>query len=192
MPIDTWFPLAIYYEDLPAAAHHKQSLIEAVLQLEQEGHAPRNYPEMAWTGDLHGVEKIHTDPRFAWIVQQVEAHTVTYLKELGLDLSWVDLFIQRAWPVVSRHQQEVGAHCHNTANISAVVLRRRPQIGQRRSRMFDFFSMTPAKTKLAPVWAAKTPTSSPPGTTSTRTRHFIYPPRVDSCCSLPSNAMPLR
>ena len=150
MPIDTWFPLAIYYEDLPAAAHHKQSLIEAVLQLEQEGHAPRNYPEMAWTGDLHGVEKIHTDPRFAWIVQQVEAHTVTYLKELGLDLSWVDLFIQRAWPVVSRHQQEVGAHCPQYGQHQRGVLRRRPQIGQRRSRMFDFFSMTPAQNEVSP------------------------------------------
>jgi uncharacterized protein (TIGR02466 family) len=139
MPIDTWFPLAVYYEDLPEAAHHKQALMDAVLHLEEVGHAPRNYPEMAWTGDLHGVEKIHTDPRFEWIVQQVEIHTVTYLKELGLDLSQIELFIQRAWPVVSRHQQEVGAHCHNTANISAVYYVAVPESGSDEAGCLAFF-----------------------------------------------------
>jgi uncharacterized protein (TIGR02466 family) len=120
MPIETWFPLAIYYEDLPDAAKHQQSLVEAVLQLETTGSERRNYPEMAWTGDLHGVERIHTNPRFSWIVEQVEHHTSIYLQQLGIDLSKVDLYIQRAWPIVSRTEQEVGAHCHNTAHISAV------------------------------------------------------------------------
>jgi hypothetical protein len=72
MPIDTWFPLAVYYEDLPAASHHKQALMDAVLQLEKDGLEPRNYPEMAWTGDLHGVEQIHTDPRFTKSVGSYE------------------------------------------------------------------------------------------------------------------------
>lgn len=120
MPIETWFPLAIYYDDLQDASAHQQSLIDAVLQLEQAGAEPRNYPEMAWTGDLHGVEQIHTYPEFAWIVEQVEAHTAIYLEELGVDLSKVDLYIQRAWPIITRPEQEIGAHCHNTAHISAV------------------------------------------------------------------------
>ena len=54
MPVDTWFPLAVYYEDLPDAAQHKAGLLAAVLQLEAAAIAPRNFPEMAWTGDLHG------------------------------------------------------------------------------------------------------------------------------------------
>lgn len=120
MPIDTWFPLAVYYEDLPEAANHRAAMLAAVLELEQQGAERRAFPEMAWTGDLRGVEQIHTDSRFAWIVEQVETHTITYLQELGLDLSQLELYIQRAWPVVSRHQQEVGTHSHNTAHISAV------------------------------------------------------------------------
>jgi uncharacterized protein (TIGR02466 family) len=120
MPIETCFPLAIYYDDLPDAEKYQQSLINAVLQLEQAGAEPRNYPEMAWTGDLHNVEQIHTHPAFSWIVEQVEWHTTVYLQELGVDLSKLDLYIQRAWPIVSRPDQEVGAHCHNTAHVSAV------------------------------------------------------------------------
>jgi uncharacterized protein (TIGR02466 family) len=129
MPIETWFPLAIYYEDLADAPKHQQSLLAAVLQLEQAGAERRNYPEMAWTGDLHGVEQVHTDPTFAWIVGQVERHTTIYLQELGVDLSEIDLYIQRAWPIVSRMEQEVGSHCHNTAHISAVYYIKVPPEG---------------------------------------------------------------
>ncbi len=120
MAIETWFPLAIYAEDLPDAPQHQSGLLDAVLELEAAGYERRAYPDMAWTGDLHGVEQIHTDPRFAWVVEQVEAHTVIYLETLGIDLSQVDLYIQRAWPVISRTAQAVGDHCHNTAHVSAV------------------------------------------------------------------------
>ncbi len=120
MPIETWFPLAIYYEDLPDASEHQQSLVEAVLQLENAAIESRNYPEMAWTGDIHGVNQIHTHPAFQWIVEQVEQHVTAYLQDIGVDLSQIDLYIQRAWPIISRLEQEVGAHCHNTAHISAV------------------------------------------------------------------------
>ncbi len=120
MPIETWFPLAIYHDDLADATLYQQDLVAAVLELERDGAERRNYPEMAWTGDLHGVAQIHTNPRFRWIVGQVERHTTIYLQELGIDLSKVDLYIQRAWPIVSRTEQEVGSHCHNTAHISAV------------------------------------------------------------------------
>jgi uncharacterized protein (TIGR02466 family) len=120
MAIETWFPLAIYYEDLLDAADHRQELFDTVLQLEIAAGERRAYPEMAWTGDLHGVGQIHRDPRFAWVVEQVERHTIHYLQDLGIDLAPIELYIQRGWPVVSRSQQEVGAHCHNTAHISAV------------------------------------------------------------------------
>jgi uncharacterized protein (TIGR02466 family) len=129
MPIETWFPLAIYYEDLLDAPKHQQTLLATVLQLERDGAERRNYPEMAWTGDLHGVEQIHTNPDFAWIVEQVERHTAIYLLQLGVDLTLVDLYIQRAWPIVSRTEQEIGAHCHNTAHISAVYYIKVPAEG---------------------------------------------------------------
>jgi len=84
MPIDTWFPLAIYYEDLPNAAQHQPALLTAILQLEAAVKERRNFPEMAWTGDLHGVHQVHRDPRFRWLVDQVETHVVQYVQALGI------------------------------------------------------------------------------------------------------------
>ena len=139
MPTDTWFPLAIYREDLLEAQAHKKALLEAVLSLEAGIEERRNFPEMAWTGDLHGVEQIHRDPRFAWIVAQLEQHTRQYLEALGLDLSQIQLYSQRGWPVVSRHQQEVGAHCHNTAHISAVYYVSVPNSGSDEAGCLVFY-----------------------------------------------------
>lgn len=120
MAIDTWFPLVIYAEDLVDAPDHQQELLAAVLQLEQGSGERKAYPDMAWTGDLHGVSQVHHDPRFHWIVSQVEVHTRIYLQELGINLSQVELYIQRSWPIVARSGQAVGSHAHHTAHVSAV------------------------------------------------------------------------
>jgi uncharacterized protein (TIGR02466 family) len=138
MTIETWFPLAIYSEDLPEAAQHQQGMLDAILELEESGYDRRAYMDMAWTGDLHGVQQIHLDPRFAWIVAQVEQHTRAYLQALGVDLTQIALFIQRAWPIVSRQEQAVGDHIHNTAHVSAVyyVTVPDPEMGEPGSLVF--------------------------------------------------------
>ena len=120
MPIEPWFPLAIYYTDVEDAANHKESLVSAVLELEGKGKERRVGEKTAWTGDFHGVGQIQRDPRFAWVTEQVEAHTLTYMEEMGMDLDKMDLYIQRAWPVISRPNQSVGAHAHYTSQVSAV------------------------------------------------------------------------
>ena len=120
MAIDTWFPLAIYYEDLPDSAAHKDALVAAVHKLHDQGKEKRTSEHAAWTGDVHSVEKIHLDPAFEWITQQVERHVQLYLQKLGIDLQKMELYIQRAWPVISMEQQNVSAHAHHTANVSAV------------------------------------------------------------------------
>jgi uncharacterized protein (TIGR02466 family) len=129
MPIDTWFPLAIYFEDLPEAPQHQKALLTAILELEASVTERRNFPEMAWTGDLHGIHTLHWDERFSWLVSAVETHTRQYLQALGIDLSQVEVYVQRSWPIVSRHQQEVGVHQHNTAHISAVYYVAVPESG---------------------------------------------------------------
>jgi uncharacterized protein (TIGR02466 family) len=69
---------------------------------------------------LHGVQQIHQDPRFAWIVEQLQQQAEIYLLNIGVDLSQIELYVQRGWPIVARPQQQVGPHCHNSAHLSAV------------------------------------------------------------------------
>lgn len=140
MPIEPWFPLAIYYADVANSAAKKESLVSAILELEQKGHERRIDSEIAWTGDFHGVGRIHEDSRFAWIVDQIEAHTLKYLEELGIDLSKIDLYIQRAWPVVSRQDQAVPPHAHENAHVSAVYYVSVPENGTIKSGAFTIYN----------------------------------------------------
>ncbi len=140
MPIEPWFPLAVYYADVEDAAGQKKSLVSAILELETTGYDRRVDSETAWTGDFHGIGRIHADPRFTWIVAQIEAHTINYLTQLGIDLNKIDLYIQRAWPVVSRHDQEVPAHSHHNAHISAVYYVSIPEDGTAKSGSFTIYN----------------------------------------------------
>jgi uncharacterized protein (TIGR02466 family) len=140
MTIDVWFPLAIYREDLADAASYKMPMLSAIQDLAANGLEPRNFPNMAWTGDIHGVERIHQNPCFAWIVSQVEVHTLRYLDALGIDLDKLDLYIQRAWPIVSRPDQQVSEHCHNTAHISVVYYISVPNSGSDEAGSLIFFN----------------------------------------------------
>ncbi len=139
MTLDTWFPLAIYYADLPNARQHKLFLLNAVMDSEAQGFEKRNYAGRAWTGDIHGAQQIHQDDRLAWLMAAIEEHTQIYLDALGLDLSQVDLYLQRAWGVISRPGEEVGPHCHHTANISGVYYISVPNSGAEDAGCLVFF-----------------------------------------------------
>ncbi|MBO1350247.1 MAG: hypothetical protein EBE86_024020 [Hormoscilla sp. GUM202] len=151
MPIETWFPLAIYYTDLPDAAAHRDSLLGAVLALEEAAHERRITEETAWTGDVHGVERIHDDPNFAWIVEQLEIKTTIYLKALGVDLNKIDLYIQRSWPIISRPTQRILDHRHLNAHLSAVYYIAVPQTGD--SGSLVFFNDTKMNEVAPGLWA---------------------------------------
>ena len=73
MPIDPWFPLAMYYTDIEDAEIQKESLVNTILELESKGKPRRIDEKTAWTGDFHGVGQIQDDPRFAWVTKQIEA-----------------------------------------------------------------------------------------------------------------------
>ncbi len=126
MPIDTWFPLAVYYDDLFQAQKHKKRLLNAVKELFSTAKKQPS-PLSAWTG--HGLECIHQDPMFSWIIGQVEMHTWKYIEALGHDCKKMDLYFQRSWPVVSKKGQEMEKHAHYTANISAIYYISSPRDG---------------------------------------------------------------
>lgn len=117
MTVDLWFPLAVYYDDLAAAAAHRDACVAAVYEAYER--SPER-GDAAWTGDVHGEDWIHEDPRFGWLTSAVAEHAWIYLAGLGHDLDELELYVQRCWPVVSAPGQWVAGHAHHTAHLSAV------------------------------------------------------------------------
>jgi len=77
-------------------------------------------PDCAWTGDLHGIWRLHEHPLFAALIAELAGHARTYLDQLGFDPARVALHIQRCWPVLSEPGQALGRHHHPNAHLSAV------------------------------------------------------------------------
>ncbi|WP_444930915.1 TIGR02466 family protein [Microbulbifer sp. SSSA002] len=120
MAIDVWFPLAIYYTDLTNHSEYKNAFLDRIHTLREQSGKQRTTESASWTGDVHRIDQIHNDPAFAWVTEQVELHSLIYLKTLGHDLSKIDIYIQRSWPIIATKGQYVARHAHHTANLSAV------------------------------------------------------------------------
>ena len=129
MRIDAWFPLIVYYADLEEGASRKAGMMQRIEKLHQLSGAQRTSESAAWTGDIHNVERIHSDSAFDWITNQVAFHAREYLKKLGHDLGKIDIFIQRSWPVISSKGQRVSRHSHHNAHFSAVYYVKVPPEG---------------------------------------------------------------
>jgi uncharacterized protein (TIGR02466 family) len=120
MALDAWFPLAIYYEDLVDSAPHNLTFAERIKDLCRASGERRTSATSSWTGDVHNVDRLHLDPAFDWLTDQVGYHALQYLKALGHDLKKIDIYIQRSWPVMAQRGQSVARHVHHTAHLSAV------------------------------------------------------------------------
>lgn len=120
MPVDIWFPLAIYFADLAESAGHNVRMKNWIQSSFGAAGPKRTSESSAWTGDIHRVDQLHHVPEFAWLSGEVGRHAYEYLNILGHDLSRIDVHIQRSWPVVSHPGQSVGRHAHHTADLSAV------------------------------------------------------------------------
>lgn len=118
MPVDLWFPLAVYYEDLADAAAHHEAYVRHVYDALDR--SASDATSAAWTGDVHGADRLHDDDRFAWLTEAVATHAWKYLTLLGHDVDELDIHIQRSWPVVAAPGQGVAGHSHHNAHVSAV------------------------------------------------------------------------
>lgn len=129
MPIEVWFPLAVYYQDLAGSAEHNPRLARHVHALHAASGAKRTEENSSWTGDVHRVDRLHFDPELEWLTNNVREHAVAYLKALGYNLDKIAIHVQRAWPVIAKRGQAVARHAHYTAHLSAVYYVSAPSDG---------------------------------------------------------------
>lgn len=129
MGLDVWFPLVIYFQEVTDNAVYNPSLHSRIRELMNAFPARQVSPMDTWTGDVHNVDRLHWDPAFAWLTNQVGLHALQYLKTLGHDLAKTDVYIQRSWPTVSKRDQRIARHAHPTAHLSAVYYVAVPEAG---------------------------------------------------------------
>jgi uncharacterized protein (TIGR02466 family) len=134
MKIETWFPLAVAFEDLQPPPEVRQRML-AWLEPFIASHATTTSDQYAWTGDRRSCWQIHRVEEFRWIRRQVERHTIEYARTLGVDLATIGFYFQRSWPVLSRTGEQVARHSHPNASLSAVYFLKTPADPSRAGRL---------------------------------------------------------
>jgi uncharacterized protein (TIGR02466 family) len=76
----------------------------------------------ALTGDTHGTAPnvCKTSGDFYYLAHAIGFHTVSYLRELGVDTEKVDLNIVKSWPVCCEKGSYIKPHNHIGSHLSAV------------------------------------------------------------------------
>jgi uncharacterized protein (TIGR02466 family) len=118
MQFDYWFPTTIYHTDLNPSKETFDGMIGYV-----DDFYRKTYPELdtSITGDVNGDYRIYDRPEFQWLNNQVGIHCKKYLEHIGVDTEKVDLYAQKAWPVVcNTGGGSVAPHRHLNSVLSVV------------------------------------------------------------------------
>jgi uncharacterized protein (TIGR02466 family) len=133
--LETWFPLAVYYEDLQPDPETKARML-AYLEPWIAAHEADAREPVAWTGDRRGCWQIHREPAFDWLRREVERHVIEYARVLGVNLAVTGFYFQRSWPVLARPDEQVPRHAHANASISAVYYLKTPADADASGRLY--------------------------------------------------------
>jgi hypothetical protein len=124
MPIETWFPTVIFYDDLvvPPAAH--DLAMQAIRELVGEEDLARVPRQTAFNTP----NTLHLDPRLEPLLAVLFPPIRWFLFEvLNFDPEITEFFIGRCWPVVQTGIGEGGLHCHTGGILSGVFYLETPE-----------------------------------------------------------------
>jgi len=126
MPIETWFPTIVFFEDLALDASVRHPALDAVLECARRV-APDGEP-FGLTAD-GAPNDLHLDPRLAPLIERIGASLARFFfDELHLDRDRVEFHIGRCWPVAQRGQIHSGiVHTHRGAAFSGVFFLAAPE-----------------------------------------------------------------
>jgi uncharacterized protein (TIGR02466 family) len=135
MKIETWFPLAVCYEDLkPPPGVRERMLVWLDPFVASHGATPSD--QYAWTGDRRSCWQIHRLEEFRWIRGEVERGAIQFARALGVNLATIGFYFQRSWPVLSRTGEQVARHAHPNASLSGVYFLKTPADPAAAGRLF--------------------------------------------------------
>ena len=136
MKILELFPLTVFCQPIgfPSPEGHpedqKNSWVQHILKMREASDPPRSEIS-AWTGDVKGHEFIHKEPTFEPLFESIATGVETYLQQMGLDFTQLNLYFTRSWAVVAYKNERVNRHAHLQSHLSVAYYVQKPKEGGR-------------------------------------------------------------
>ena len=129
MPFENWFPVTVYYNDMPAAIEINKKIIPYVLKISQgEDYKVNSKSVAGYVGAglyKHSFLHKHKELKelFVWLTEQV----MVYAKRHKVDLEKHKLYIGRAWLTKTEKHGSILLHDHGYAIFSGVYYLQAPE-----------------------------------------------------------------
>ena len=117
MTLEHWFPTSIGVELLDPPSKVQDRMIDYVDKFYNKN---KDYPGHCLTGDVVEDSKLHHNPIFSWLNSQVYNQVKKYLEDLGADISTLNIYATKAWPVVIKNGGGINYHKHQNSSLNAI------------------------------------------------------------------------
>ncbi len=119
MRIFNLFPLSICCNTIVLSEDKKKEMINEIRKM-RDGSKKIDYKKTgdAWTGDTQGFENLQKNKIFDEFFVEVKKNINDYLEHLAIDISQLDIFIQRSWATISFGTETIAKHKHMQSHIS--------------------------------------------------------------------------
>jgi uncharacterized protein (TIGR02466 family) len=126
VPVETWFPTVVWYQDLTLEPALREDALAAVLERADAAGLEAGSGLTA----SNAPNDLHHDPRIAALFERLRESLREFLfEELHFDRTKVEFHLGRCWPVVQGAEGEGGGgmHVHRGASFSGVFYLRAPE-----------------------------------------------------------------
>lgn len=117
--IFNFFPLTLYKSTISLSVNEKKEMIKEVYSMKDNSeNLDYKSDNNAWTGDLHGFEFLHENPKFKNLFNEIYKNILEYLESLSVNHKKLDLYFQRSWATISKSGENIANHRHPQSHIS--------------------------------------------------------------------------
>lgn len=130
MPVEAWFPVPVYYEDVPDA----EALVAEVLPHLYRISAGRSRHQPLVTGPAYSgsnaptrAQYLHRFPELRPLYDMINQRALHFARELGLDLAKEHLYMGRSWVNILGRGGRIEAHNHVASTFSGAFYLQVPE-----------------------------------------------------------------
>ena len=143
------FPLTIFKDQIIIPKSTKKELINDIISSSISKNFLKSNSK-SWTGDINHEQFLLSEPKFKIVLDEITKKAKKYLETLGINVSMVNLYLNRSWGTVTKEGENIASHQHSNSHISFAYYPKKPfQSGDISFQTIEHFNhITPNLFKL--------------------------------------------
>ena len=117
MQIFNLFPLTVIKDKISMENKERDILVNEIKKMKEISYSKKN-SSYAWTGDINGHEFLFSSDLFKNLSRKISNVIIEYLKNLEINVGYLDIYYQRSWATYTENEQSINFHTHSQSNIS--------------------------------------------------------------------------